>query len=121
LESGADWAQVPYVAGFEAVTAVCFKPVVIMGGTRRGSELEFLSEIKAGMDAGAAGGTMSRNIFEGEDPHAMTAAIAASIHEDASVEEALAILGRHRLAATERAKSEGAGGPSAAHPLQRPA
>jgi fructose-bisphosphate aldolase/2-amino-3,7-dideoxy-D-threo-hept-6-ulosonate synthase len=37
---------------------------------------------------------MGRNVFESDDPQAMTAALAAIIHDDASVEEALAIWGR---------------------------
>jgi len=94
IELGADWVKIPYVPGFEQVTGVCFKPVVIMGGAQRGSEFEFLSEIRAAMDAGAAGGTIGRNIFESDDPEAMTAAIAAIIHHDASVDEAMAILKR---------------------------
>jgi len=94
IELGADWVKVPYVQNFEQVTGVCFKPVVIMGGAQRGSPFEFLSEIRAAMDSGAAGGTIGRNIFEADDPEAMTAAIVAIIHDDASVDEAMAILKR---------------------------
>jgi DhnA family fructose-bisphosphate aldolase class Ia len=94
IEMGADWVKIPYVPAFEQVTSVCFKPVVIMGGAQRGSEFEFLSELRTAMDAGAAGGTIGRNIFESDDPKAMTAAIAAIIHNDASVDEAMAILKR---------------------------
>jgi DhnA family fructose-bisphosphate aldolase class Ia len=93
-ELGADWVKVPYTEGFERVTGTCFKPVVIMGGSQRGSEGEILAEVKAAMEAGAAGATIGRNIFGAEDPESMTAALAAIIHHDASVEEALAILSR---------------------------
>jgi class I fructose-bisphosphate aldolase len=94
IELGGDWVKLPYVEAFEWVTAVCFKPVVIMGGSKRGTEVDFLKEIRAAMDAGAAGGTIGRNIFECDDPEAMTAAIVAIIHHDATVDEAVAILGR---------------------------
>lgn len=94
IELGADWVKVPYVEAFERVTSVCFKPVVIMGGTRRGSEAEMLAEVKSAMDGGAAGVTIGRNIFETDDPRAMTAALSAIIHSNASVEEALSILRR---------------------------
>lgn len=94
IELGADWVKVPYTQNFEQVTGVCFKPVVIMGGAQRGTEFEFLSEIRAAMEAGAAGGTIGRNIFESADPEAMTAAIAAIIHNDASLDEAMDILKR---------------------------
>jgi DhnA family fructose-bisphosphate aldolase class Ia len=90
-ELGADWVKVPYVAGFEQVTSSCFKPVVILGGSKRGSVREILVEVRDALDAGAAGITMGRNIFESEDPEAMTAALAAIIHDDVSVEDAMAI------------------------------
>jgi DhnA family fructose-bisphosphate aldolase class Ia len=93
IELGADWVKVPYVAGFEQVTGSCFKPVVVLGGGRRSSEAEILAEVRAAMDAGAAGATIGRNIFEVDDPEAMTTALSAIIHADASVEQALAMLG----------------------------
>jgi DhnA family fructose-bisphosphate aldolase class Ia len=94
LELGADWVKVPYVGDFRQVTRACFKPVVIMGGSRRASEVEILAEVRAAMDSGAAGATIGRNIFESEDPEAMTAALAAVIHQDVPVEAALAIYRR---------------------------
>ena len=90
-ELGADWVKVPYVEGFQEVTASCYKPVVILGGSRSGSILEVFEEVKVALEAGAGGITMGRNIFESDDPRAMTAALAAMIHQDASVEEALEI------------------------------
>lgn len=94
IELGADWVKVPYVEGFRQVTGACYKPVVIMGGSRRNSEVEILAEVRAAMDEGASGATIGRNIFEANDPEAMTAALSAIIHQDASVEQALAILRR---------------------------
>jgi DhnA family fructose-bisphosphate aldolase class Ia len=90
-ELGADWVKVPYVAGFEQVTAGCFKPVVILGGSRRDSVAEILAEVQAALTAGAVGITMGRNIFESDDPEAITAALSAIVHDGASVEEAIAI------------------------------
>jgi DhnA family fructose-bisphosphate aldolase class Ia len=94
IELGADWVKVPYVEGFRQVTGACFKPVVIMGGSRRSNEAEILAEVRAAMDEGASGATIGRNMFEADDPEAMTAALVAIIHQDASVEQALAILRR---------------------------
>ncbi len=94
-ELGADWVKVPYVDGFEKVIRGCYKPVVILGGSKRGSTLEVFKEVRAALDTGAAGVTMGRNIWESDDPQAMTAALAAMIHEDASVEAALKIWGRN--------------------------
>jgi DhnA family fructose-bisphosphate aldolase class Ia len=94
IELGADWVKVPYVAGFGQVTGACYKPVVILGGSRRNNETEILAEVRAAMDEGAAGATIGRNVFGADDPEAMTAALSAIIHQDASVEQALAILRR---------------------------
>jgi DhnA family fructose-bisphosphate aldolase class Ia len=92
IELGADWVKVPYVEGFRQVTDACFKPVVILGGGRRSREPDMLAEVRAAMNEGASGATIGRNIFEADDPEAMTAALSAIIHQDASVEQALAIL-----------------------------
>jgi fructose-bisphosphate aldolase/2-amino-3,7-dideoxy-D-threo-hept-6-ulosonate synthase len=45
------------------------------------------------MDAGGAGVAIGRNIFQADDPAAMAAAVAAILHDDASVDEAMGILG----------------------------
>jgi DhnA family fructose-bisphosphate aldolase class Ia len=94
IELGADWVKVPYAEGFRHVTESCFKPVVIMGGSQRSSEAEILAEVKAAIDAGASGATIGRNIFQSDDPEAMTAALSAIIHQDSSVEDALVIFRR---------------------------
>ncbi|MBC7242692.1 MAG: fructose-bisphosphate aldolase, partial [Anaerolineae bacterium] len=47
----------------------------------------------AAVAAGAAGVAIGRNIFAADDPAAMTAAVAAILHEDATVEEAMKLLG----------------------------
>ncbi|MCS7248143.1 MAG: orotidine 5'-phosphate decarboxylase [Anaerolineales bacterium] len=91
-ELGADFIKTPYAENFSQVTQSVFVPVVILGGAKRGKEQEMLSEIKQAVDCGAAGVAIGRNIFQAEDPRAMTAAIAAILHTGASVEEALHIL-----------------------------
>lgn len=83
-ELGADFIKTPYVAGFEHVTRTCYVPVVILGGAKRGSERDMLAEIKAAVDAGGAGVAIGRNIFQADNPAAMTAAVAAILHEGAS-------------------------------------
>lgn len=91
-ELGADFIKTPYVAGFEAVTSTCYVPVVILGGARRGQERDMLVDIKAAVDAGGAGVAVGRNIFQADDPAAMTAAVASIVHQGASVDEALGVL-----------------------------
>jgi DhnA family fructose-bisphosphate aldolase class Ia len=89
-ELGADFVKTPYTEGFEAVTAGCYVPVVILGGAKRGSERLMLADIKAAVDAGARGVAIGRNIFQADDPAAMTAAVAAILHDGATVDEAMA-------------------------------
>lgn len=93
-ELGADLIKTPYAASFERVTSTCYVPVVILGGAKRGNERDMLADIKAAVDAGGAGVAIGRNIFQADDPTAMTAAVASILHEGASVDEAVAILAR---------------------------
>jgi class I fructose-bisphosphate aldolase/fructose-bisphosphate aldolase/2-amino-3,7-dideoxy-D-threo-hept-6-ulosonate synthase len=79
-ELGADFVKTPYVAGFAAVTAGCYVPVVVLGGAKRGNEQAMLADIRAAVEAGAAGVAIGRNIFQAEDPTAMTAAVAGLVH-----------------------------------------
>lgn len=92
-EMGADIIKTPYVEGFQQVVQGCYVPVVILGGAKRSSVQEMLEEVKAAVDAGAAGVAIGRNIFAADDPTAMTAAVAAILHDDATVEDALRLLG----------------------------
>ncbi len=91
-ELGSDWVKVPYAAGFERVTSTCYVPTVILGGAKKGSEKEMLEKIRAALDVGAKGVAIGRNIFQAENPLAMTKAVAALIHQDCPIEEALEII-----------------------------
>ena len=92
-ELGADFVKTPYAAGFERVVQTSYVPVVILGGAKRGNERAMLTDIKTAVDGGASGVAIGRNIFQAVDPAAMTAAVAAILHEGASVDEAAAMLG----------------------------
>ena len=48
-----------------------------------------LQDIRHAMDAGAIGTTIGRNIWEHAQPARMVAALAAIVHEDASVDVAM--------------------------------
>lgn len=91
-ELGADIIKTPYAPDFTKVTSTSYVPVVILGGAKRGKERDMLSEIKSAIDAGASGVAIGRNIWQAEDPYAMTVAIAAIIHRNATVEEAIKLL-----------------------------
>jgi len=77
---------------FASVVQTATVPILVAGGPKTGSDGEFLSMVKACVDAGAAGITMGRNIWQRERMEGMIAALCAIVHEDASVEEALTLL-----------------------------
>ena len=91
-ELGADWVKIPYADGFSHVADSCYVPAVILGGAKEGSERMMLETIKRALATGAAGVAIGRNIFQADDPAVMTAAVAAIIHEDATVDEAMGLL-----------------------------
>ncbi|MDP2647403.1 MAG: 2-amino-3,7-dideoxy-D-threo-hept-6-ulosonate synthase [Desulfobacterales bacterium] len=91
-EAGADIVKVSYtgsVETFKQVTAGCSVPVVIAGGEKMESDRQILEMVKGSIDAGGAGVSIGRNVFQHKDPKAMMQAICAIVHEGADVEEAL--------------------------------
>jgi fructose-bisphosphate aldolase, class I len=91
-ELGSDWVKIPHADDFEQVTSTCYVPAVILGGAKKGSERVMLEKIRGALDVGAKGVAIGRNIFQADDPQAMTAAVAALIHDNVSVDEAMKIL-----------------------------
>ncbi len=91
-EIGADIIKTSYTPNFEAVTSTSYIPVVILGGAKRGKEVDMLADIQSAIKAGASGVAIGRNIWQADNPAAMTAAIAAIVHHNATVEEAQKIL-----------------------------
>ncbi|MFB6168598.1 MAG: 2-amino-3,7-dideoxy-D-threo-hept-6-ulosonate synthase [Haloferacaceae archaeon] len=90
-ELGADVIKTGYsgdAASFERVTAGTAKPVIIAGGSR-GTDRQTVEMVRGAMDGGAAGVSMGRSIFQHEDPEAITRAVSAVIHDDASADAAL--------------------------------
>ncbi len=91
-EMGADLCKCPYAPGFERVTQTCGVPVVILGGAKRGNEEAMLAEIKRAVDEGAAGVAIGRNIWQADDPVGMTRAVAAILHDGATVAAAMKLV-----------------------------
>jgi fructose-bisphosphate aldolase/2-amino-3,7-dideoxy-D-threo-hept-6-ulosonate synthase len=94
-EVGADVVKTAYSGSresFERVVESTAKPVVIAGGDPAGDR-ETLQGVRDAMNAGAAGVSTGRTVFQHDDPGAMTAAIAAVVHDDAEPEEALRVAG----------------------------
>ncbi|AGM99969.1 fructose-bisphosphate aldolase [Salinarchaeum sp. Harcht-Bsk1] len=90
-ELGADVVKTSYsgdAESFQHVVESTRLPVVIAGGSR-GSDRETIEMVRGTIDAGGSGVSMGRSIFQHEDPEAITRAVAAVLHDDASVDEAL--------------------------------
>jgi putative autoinducer-2 (AI-2) aldolase len=88
-EAGADVVKTYYADDFEKVVAGCPVPVVLAGGPKTESDLEVLEFVYNGMQAGAAGVNLGRNIWQNQYPRAMARALQAVIHEGATPQEAM--------------------------------
>lgn len=90
-EVGADIAKTAFsgdAESFRQVTEVTEIPVIMAGGSPQ-SDKEMLQNVRAAMDAGAAGVSMGRSVFQHDDPGAMTRAVASIVHDDQTVDAAL--------------------------------
>jgi putative autoinducer-2 (AI-2) aldolase len=74
--------------GFEKVVNGCPVPVVIAGGPKCESETEVFEFVHDGMQKGAIGINLGRNVWQSPHPVAMAAALRAIVHEDATVKAA---------------------------------
>ncbi len=93
-EMGADIVKVSYTGSpstFQQVVEGTSIPVVIAGGPRMNTDKEILEAAKGAMEAGGAGLSVGRNIFQHHSPRGMTEAL-STIVKGASVEEAERIL-----------------------------
>ncbi|HDY74452.1 MAG TPA: fructose-bisphosphate aldolase, partial [Euryarchaeota archaeon] len=77
---------------FKEVTQGCPVPVVIAGGPKMSTPEEVLQMVHDAIQAGAAGTSIGRNVFQHENPVAMTRAIAEIVHKNATVEDGIKIL-----------------------------
>ncbi len=95
VENGADIVKTFYTGdceSFKRVVDTCYAPVLALGGPRINQDEDFLEMIRGAMDAGAAGVVIGRNVWQASSPTAMTRALVAIVHHDASVTDALRIL-----------------------------
>lgn len=86
-EFGAHIVKTYYCDDFEKVTAACPVPIVVAGG-KKVPEKEALEMAFKAMDGGALGVDMGRNIFQAENPAAMTQAIGKVVHNNFSASKA---------------------------------
>nr|WP_218915705.1 2-amino-3,7-dideoxy-D-threo-hept-6-ulosonate synthase [Desulfobacca acetoxidans] len=94
-ELGADIVKVSYtgaVESFREVVAGSPVPVVIAGGPKMNSDREILEMVKGSIEAGGSGVSIGRNVFQHRNPTRMVGAISLLVHENSTVDEALAFL-----------------------------
>lgn len=95
VELGADIVKVPYtgsVASFREVVRGAPQPLIVSGGPRTSSPTDFLRTVWEAVEAGAAGVSVGRNIWQHPDPVAMTRAVSEIVINDGTLERALEIL-----------------------------
>jgi len=96
-ELGSDIVKTNYtgsVETFREVVRGCPVPVVIAGGPRANTEEEVLRMVYDSVQAGGAGVSLGRNVFQHPNPEAMARAVVAVVHKGATVEAAIKELGR---------------------------
>jgi class I fructose-bisphosphate aldolase len=94
-ELGADVVKVAYSGdpeSFERVVDACCIPVVIAGGEKMDNNKDLLKMVYDSLQAGGAGLSIGRNIFQHDDPTLLVHALNMIVHNDAEVDEALKIL-----------------------------
>jgi fructose-bisphosphate aldolase/2-amino-3,7-dideoxy-D-threo-hept-6-ulosonate synthase len=82
-ELGADMVKVNYTGSpetFKEVVEGCPVPVVIAGGEKTETEQELLHMVRGSIEAGGAGVSIGRNIFQHKDPEDIVRKIANILH-----------------------------------------
>lgn len=95
-ELGADIVKTNYtgdVETFKRVVHGCYVPVIIAGGPQVETVREVLQFVHDSIEAGGTGISIGRNVFQHENPTKMVKALSAIVHNCASVDESLKILG----------------------------
>jgi fructose-bisphosphate aldolase/2-amino-3,7-dideoxy-D-threo-hept-6-ulosonate synthase len=94
-ELGADIIKTNFtgdIDSFRKVVEGCPVPVVMAGGPKANTDEEFLAMVRAAVDAGGRGVAIGRNVFQHDNPTAMTRALTLIVHKGASVKEAMEAL-----------------------------
>ena len=87
-EFGATIVKTYWCESFDRIVNGCPVPVVIAGGPKCETEREVFEFVHDGMQKGAIGLNLGRNVWQHESPLAVMKALRAIIHEKASVKEA---------------------------------
>ena len=76
---------------FDKVVRGCPVPVVMAGGPKCETEMEVLEFVADGMQKGAVGINLGRNVWQNPNPLPMAKALNAVVHKNATAKEAFAI------------------------------
>jgi putative autoinducer-2 (AI-2) aldolase len=87
-ELGARVVKTYWCKDFEKIVAGCPVPVVMAGGPKCDTELEVLEFVSDGMQRGAIGINLGRNVWQNPHPVAMIRALRAVIHENHTAKDA---------------------------------
>jgi putative autoinducer-2 (AI-2) aldolase len=88
-ELGARVVKTYWCKDFDKVINGCPVPVVMAGGPKCKTELEVFEFVSDGMQRGAIGVNLGRNVWQNKHPVATAKALRSIIHENASAQEAL--------------------------------
>lgn len=94
-ELGADIIKTNYtgsIESFKEVVKGCPVPVVIAGGPKVETQEDVLEMAWEAIQAGSAGVSIGRNVFQAVDPVKMVRALYAIVHNGANVEKAKKVL-----------------------------
>jgi len=95
-ELGADIVKTNYTGSidtFKHVVKGCPVPVIIAGGEKMNTNKDVLQMVWESIQAGGAGASIGRNVFQAKNPTKMVKALSTIIHKKSSVEQALKIIG----------------------------
>jgi len=90
-ELGADIVKTVYtgdVASFRQVVRSCPVPIVVAGGAQAQSEKEVFKLAEDSIQAGAAGLSFGRNVFQHSNPTGITEALTSIVHKGCTSDEA---------------------------------
>jgi putative autoinducer-2 (AI-2) aldolase len=100
-ELGARVVKTYWCPDFGKVVRGCPVPVVMAGGPQVDTELEVFQFVADGMQKGAIGVNLGRNIWQNDYPVAMIKAIRAIIHDSATPEQAQELFSAEKEAKTQ--------------------
>ena len=95
-EFGADFVKTKYTGepdDLQTAVESTYVPIVTLGGPKVESDLDLLTMVHEALQAGASGIAFGRNIWQHPQPGLLVQALSAVIHQSASPEQAVELLG----------------------------